>query len=88
MYGIGSLLPKSFCPATCVVESLLCSHTRSSGQIFAKVEYLNPGGSIKDRVACRIIQVSIWRAREFLLKKLVTAGPVRSLVPSHTRRGR
>jgi len=31
----------------------------SSGNVFAKAEYLNPGGSIKDRVAKYIIEAAI-----------------------------
>ena len=30
----------------------------SSGNVFAKAEFLNPGGSIKDRVAKRIIEAA------------------------------
>jgi len=35
---------------------LLCLNKISSGKVFAKAEFLNPGGSIKDRVAKYIIE--------------------------------
>ena len=35
---------------------LICLNRISSGHVFAKAEYLNPGGSIKDRVAKYILQ--------------------------------
>ncbi len=35
---------------------LLCLKKMSSGKVFAKAEFLNPGGSIKDRVAKYIIE--------------------------------
>ena len=38
---------------------LLCLSKMSSGNVCAKAEYLNPGGSIKDRVAKHIIETAI-----------------------------
>ena len=35
---------------------LIRLHKMSSGNVFAKAEFLNPGGSIKDRVAKHIIE--------------------------------
>jgi cysteine synthase A len=35
----------------------------SSGQVFAKAEFLNPGGSIKDRVAKHIVESAIEEGR-------------------------
>jgi len=35
---------------------LLCLNKMSSGNVFAKAEFLNPGGSVKDRVAKYIIE--------------------------------
>jgi len=51
-----------------ISDSILCvvGHTplirlskMSSGNVFAKAEYLNPGGSIKDRVAKHIIETAL-----------------------------
>jgi cysteine synthase A len=38
---------------------LICLGKLSSGNVFAKAEYLNPGGSIKDRVAKYIIETAL-----------------------------
>ncbi len=38
---------------------LICLEKLSSGKVFAKAEYLNPGGSIKDRVAKFILETAI-----------------------------
>jgi cysteine synthase len=38
---------------------MICLRKLSSGNIFAKAEYLNPGGSIKDRVAKYIIESAV-----------------------------
>lgn len=38
---------------------LICLKKMSSGKVFAKAEFLNPGGSIKDRVAKYIIEIAI-----------------------------
>jgi cysteine synthase len=38
---------------------MVCLRHISSGNVFAKAEFLNPGGSIKDRVAKHIIQKAI-----------------------------
>jgi len=38
---------------------LLCLTHLSSGNVFAKAEHLNPGGSIKDRVARHIIEEAL-----------------------------
>lgn len=38
---------------------LICLKKMSSGKVFAKAEFLNPGGSIKDRVAKYIIEMAI-----------------------------
>jgi len=35
---------------------LICLKKMSSGNVFCKAEFLNPGGSIKDRVAKHIIE--------------------------------
>jgi cysteine synthase len=37
---------------------LICLAKLSSGNVFAKAEYLNPGGSIKDRVAKHIVEAA------------------------------
>ena len=39
--------------------SRLAGHLRPKVQVFAKVEWFNPGGSIKDRPALRILQAAI-----------------------------
>lgn len=38
---------------------LICLNKLSSGNVYAKAEYLNPGGSIKDRVARYILQEAL-----------------------------
>jgi cysteine synthase A len=48
-------------PADSILESignvpLICLEKMSSGNVFAKAEFLNPGGSIKDRVAKHILE--------------------------------
>mgnify|MGYP000241755295 CR=1 FL=1 len=42
---------------------LICLRKMSSGKVFAKAEFLNPGGSIKDRVAQYIIDTALHDAK-------------------------
>lgn len=46
-------------------------------QILAKAEFMNPGGSVKDRVALEIIQEAFWEGR-LAPGGLVTEGTVGS----------
>ncbi|MGD9318247.1 MAG: pyridoxal-phosphate dependent enzyme, partial [Anaerolineae bacterium] len=42
---------------------LICLTKLSSGNVFVKAEFLNPGGSIKDRVASHIIESALKEGR-------------------------
>ncbi|HDM32573.1 MAG TPA: pyridoxal-phosphate dependent enzyme, partial [Deltaproteobacteria bacterium] len=42
---------------------IVCLRSMTGADIFAKAEYLNPGGSIKDRVALFMLEEAIRKGR-------------------------